>query len=194
MARVIRAHASVSKAVVLDAEARARGILHAAHEEREALRAHALSELEATRRAAHEQGVEEGRATVAALETRAAQARAKSIEDAEQALVGLVTKVAERVLHTTLTDAPERVVPAVRAELARLRRAKQVELRVHPDDAQALRAALASGETLEPEGTRIVADPSITRGGCVIASELGTLDARLEVQLEAFARALRGER
>jgi flagellar biosynthesis/type III secretory pathway protein FliH len=101
-------------------------------------------------------------------------------------MVALVTKIAERVLHATLADAPERVVPAVRAELARVKRAKHVELRVHPEDAQALRAALARGESFEPAAPSIVADATVARGGCWISSDLGTIDARLEVQLAAF--------
>jgi flagellar biosynthesis/type III secretory pathway protein FliH len=34
------------------------------------------------------------------------------------------------------------------------------------------------------------ADPALTRGGCVVDTELGTVDARLETRLDALARAL----
>jgi flagellar assembly protein FliH len=191
VARVIRARAEVTKASIVSAEARAKAIVAEATEQAERIRAQAEREAASLRAEAEERGRREGRASVAALEARALEARARSIEDAERTVVALVTKIAERVLHATLTDAPERVVPAVRAELARVKRAKQVELRVHPEDAEALRAALARGEILEPAAPTIVADETVVRGGCWISSDLGTIDARLEVQLAAFERALR---
>ena len=191
MARVIRAGTAVTKAGLVRARDEARSVLEAARAEAAAIRAHAEDEAARLGREASERGAREGRAAVAALEARAATARARSIEDAERTVVGLVTRIAERVLHDTLADAPERVVPAVRAELLRVRRAKQVEVRVHPDDAAALEAALARGEAFEPSAIRITPDASLIRGGCVLTSDLGTLDARLEVQLDAFERALR---
>lgn len=191
MARVIRARAQVTKASILTAEARAKEIVAAARAEAERIRLRADEDAATARREAEERGHAEGLARVAALETRAIAARAQSIEEAERTLVALVTKIAERVLHATLHDAPERVVPAVRAELARVKRAKHVELRVHPDDAEVLRAALGRGEVFEPAAPSVVADPSVRRGGCWISSDLGTIDARLEVQLAAFERALR---
>jgi flagellar biosynthesis/type III secretory pathway protein FliH len=68
----------------------------------------------------------------------------------------------------------------VREGLERVRRASRVRVRVHPSDAAQL-------IELEAE---VVEDPSITRGGCVVESELGEVDARLEVRLDALARAI----
>ncbi len=191
MARVIRARAQVAKAELVSAEERAKVIVARAEEAAKRIEREAEVAAEASRRSAEERGHAEGLARVAALETAAIAARARSIDEAERTLVGLVTKIAERVLHAALTDAPERVVPAVRAELARVKRAKRVELRVHPADAEALRAALARGETFEPAAPDVVPDDSVQRGGCWISSDLGTIDARLEIQLAAFDRALR---
>ncbi|MFO0713653.1 MAG: type III secretion system stator protein SctL [Sandaracinus sp.] len=194
MARVIRARAELVRGEIVSAKARAAQIVAEAEQAAARLRAEAASEIASAKRDAIEEGRREGRALTAALEARAAEARDRSVAEAEHVVVGLVTKIAERVLHGVLEDAPERVVPAVRAELARVRRAKTVEIRLHPDDAEAVRAALARGETLEPAAPHLVPDPTIVRGGCLVSSDLGTLDARLEVQLEAFARALRETR
>jgi flagellar biosynthesis/type III secretory pathway protein FliH len=40
---------------------------------------------------------------------------------------------------------------------------------------------------------RFVADDRVARGGCIIETELGVVDARLSTQLDAIERALRGE-
>ncbi len=91
---------------------------------------------------------------------------------------------ARRIVGEELVLAPERIVTIVREVLERARRARTVTVRVHPADAGALRRAF--GE----EGALVEEDPSLERGGCVVATELGELDARLEVKLEELARAM----
>jgi type III secretion protein L len=39
----------------------------------------------------------------------------------------------------------------------------------------------------------IVPDPKVASGGCIIESEVGTVDARLETQLRALEKALLGQ-
>lgn len=190
MARVIRPRAELVSAAVVDAEREARAIVERAHARAARIVEQAERERAERAREGHAEGIAAGRASVAALVMRALDARAQVIAEAEDALIGLVTRVAERVLHQTLEDAPERVVPAVRAALEQVRRAQRVELRVHPADADALTRALEASGALAGD-PRIVADPTLRRGGCVVLSELGTLDARLEVQLAAFEQALR---
>lgn len=191
MARVIRTRAEVIPAPLADARARGVELLAEARAEAERIVSDARAQAANTQRAAEETGRAAGLATVAALEARALEARRRAVEDAERTVVALVTKIAERVLGEALADAPERIVPAVRAQLERVRRARTVEIRVHPEDALALEASLARGGLGDPErAVTVVPDAGITRGGCVLASDLGTLDARLEVQLEAFERAL----
>ena len=36
-------------------------------------------------------------------------------------------------------------------------------------------------------------DAQVGRGGCIVETELATIDARLNVQLDAIERALRGD-
>lgn len=188
MARVIRTHASVTSEAALLARGEAKGILEAAHAEAARIIAEAERRAERLEEEAFARGVEAGRASVAALEARALTARDRALEEAEGAIVGLVTRIAERVLRDAFEDAPARIVPIARAMLDRVRRARSIEVRVHPDDAPTLERALVEAHA---GGPRILPDASITRGGCVVTSELGTIDARLEVQLEAFERALR---
>jgi type III secretion protein L len=38
---------------------------------------------------------------------------------------------------------------------------------------------------------RVAADPSVARGGCLVQSDVGALDARVETQLAAIERALK---
>jgi flagellar assembly protein FliH len=61
----------------------------------------------------------------------------------------------------------------------------EVVVRVHPDDAAA--AADADVPELSARGIRIVADPSIEPGGCVL--DVG--DCRIDAQLGAAAARMR---
>jgi flagellar biosynthesis/type III secretory pathway protein FliH len=69
-----------------------------------------------------------------------------------------------------------------------------VVLRVHPAD-------LAIVEQTRPDWSlriaaaadvRVVADERVGRHGCVVETPVGRLDARLQTQLDALDRALRG--
>ena len=68
-----------------------------------------------------------------------------------------------------------------------------VLLRIHPDDLKALergRPRLLQ-RCAHAEVVHLRADPSVSRGSCIVETELGTVDARLPLQLEAIERALR---
>jgi len=71
---------------------------------------------------------------------------------------------------------------AIRAEAN-----EDVILRVNPIDAELLK----SPDSI-PLRYRVEADESLTRGGCVIETSHGIVDARLETRLDAFMMALRG--
>ena len=101
---------------------------------------------------------------------------------AEKELGTLALAAAKRILGEELSIAPDRIGAVVEGVLTRARRARSIKVRVHPDDVAALRKLHAS-LSIEP-------DPSLTRGGCVVETDLGELDARLEVQIAALARAL----
>jgi flagellar biosynthesis/type III secretory pathway protein FliH len=73
-------------------------------------------------------------------------------------------------------------------------RGESVRLRVHPDDAPALadRVQALAERLPAPGALALVTDESVGRYGCVVETALGRVDARLETQLAALERALRG--
>jgi flagellar biosynthesis/type III secretory pathway protein FliH len=68
-----------------------------------------------------------------------------------------------------------------------------LSLRVHPDDLAALAAARPAwlAELGVQADVALVADPAVGRGGCIVETPAGRIDARLETQLDALERALR---
>jgi flagellar assembly protein FliH len=69
---------------------------------------------------------------------------------------------------------------ATEAVNAVLLSARHIRVFVHPDDVALVRAG--AGEALTARGARLLADATLARGGCHIESDLGAIDARVEVR------------
>jgi len=120
--------------------------------------------------------------------------RAKLIENAEPEIVRLSTEIAERVLHEHIAIAPETVVAMTRQALQRLVARENVTVRVNPADVEMLRThreALLDGQGAE--SVRVVEDQRVDRGGVLIETESGTIDAKVSSQLREARRALHVE-
>ena len=106
-----------------------------------------------------------------------------------QALAQAAVRLARRVVRAEIETQPEHVAEAaVQALGAVLQSARQIRVLVHPDD-HALVAAGAA-EALQARGARLVAQPGIERGGCLVESDLGQVDARIEARWHQAAAVL----
>jgi len=105
-----------------------------------------------------------------------------------QALARTAVLLARQVLRDELQSRPEAVAQVAREALDTIAgSARQVTVRVHPDDM----TLVGSGaqDTLQARGARLVPDPALSRGGCRIDSEFGAVDASVEAR---WARAAAG--
>lgn len=79
-------------------------------------------------------------------------------------------------------------VAVVREVIRRAKDRTSLVLRVHPDDRAIVEAA---AEALVGGGqAEVIADERVALGGCLLETPAGTLDGRLEVQLEALRETL----
>ncbi|HMO47105.1 MAG TPA: FliH/SctL family protein [Rubrivivax sp.] len=109
-----------------------------------------------------------------------------------QAVADSAVLLARRVVRAELRTHPEQVAElATQAVNAVLQSAKQIRVLVHADD-HALVAAGAA-EALQARGARLLAQPGIERGGCVVESDLGRIDARIEARWRQAAAVLGSE-
>ena len=111
--------------------------------------------------------------------------RADVAERAERATVDLALKIADQVVQATLAVEPERVVDAVRGALRRLIERDRVLVLVHPDDLDLVREhvdALAA-ELGGIEHCGVEADRRVGRGGAIVRTGEGEVDATLETKL-----------
>ncbi|WP_428422383.1 FliH/SctL family protein [Methylibium sp.] len=121
-----------------------------------------------------------------------AQAFRGQLQQLEQGLAtqlaGVAIALARQVLRSELTTRPELVAAVAQEALAAtLASAKQVAVHVHPDDHALL--SLHAGEALAARGARLVPDAAMARGGCVVDSDVGIIDASVEAR---WRRAMDG--
>jgi flagellar assembly protein FliH len=110
-------------------------------------------------------------------------------QEMAQALAGAAIELARQIVRSELVSRPELVATvAIEGLDTLLLSARHISLRVHPDD-HALVAAGAADD-LAARGARLISDVSVTRGGCVIESDLGVIDASIEARWHRAAAAL----
>lgn len=173
-----------ARRIIQEAEAEAQRILEEAQEQAAETRQHGF-----------EQGREEGLAQFTQAVTQAL-ARVRQIEAGlEGEYIGLLRECVEKIVGQELQQAPAAIVGVVRNALLDCRQQREVIVRVHPEDATILEKnqarmleVLARANMIE-----VRPDPGVTRGGCVVATELGTIDATLERQLDALVAAVEAE-
>ena len=112
-------------------------------------------------------------------------------EEVEKELVQLVIGIATQIIRREIKLDPGQIVAVVRETINVLPLASQkISLRLHPEDAEVVRSALALDEMSPSWG--IVEDPLITRGGCEVDTEFSHIDATVEHRLAAVISTLLG--
>lgn len=204
-----------ASALLAAARAKATELLAQAVDEAEKLREQARAEGAALgRQQGFQQGLSEGRSqglreerakaeaavpqALHALDTLLAafrEERVALLHAAERDLLRLACAVGARVVKGEVARDPRAVQRNVDEAIALAATKRRLVLRVHPDDEQALRAYVPALEKRfgDIEGVSIAADPSVTRGGCLVTADTGAVDARIETQLAQIEAALLGE-
>jgi flagellar assembly protein FliH len=110
-------------------------------------------------------------------------------QEMAQALAGAAIELARQIVRSELVSRPELVAEvAIEGLDTLLLSARHISLRVHPDDHALVVAGAA--EDLAARGARLISDVGVTRGGCVIESDLGVIDASIEARWHRAAAAL----
>ena len=110
-------------------------------------------------------------------------------QEMAQALAGAAIELARQIVRSELEGRPELVATVATEALdTLLLSARHITLRLHPDD-HALVAAGAADD-LAARGARLIGDVNVTRGGCIVESDLGVIDASIEARWHRAAAAL----
>jgi type III secretion protein L len=195
MGRLQKGLGRVVPAAVLTAQAEAAQVRARTEGDAAALRSEAQAARAEAERAGFEAGKQAGLAQVSELLLTARAQAEQDLARAKDAAIVLARRMAERIVGRAVELSPELMGEIVAEALAASRARKgAVVLRAHPDDLAAVErerprwlARVAAGVDV-----RVVADPAIGRHGCVVETVVGRLDARLDTQLDALEKALRG--
>lgn len=106
-----------------------------------------------------------------------------------QALAATAVQLARQIVRSELAARPE-LIATVAAEAldTLLVSARHIDVRVHPDDHALVGAG--AGDAIAARGARLFADASVSRGGCVVESDVGVIDAGIENRWHRAAAAL----
>src|SRR4051812_43412711 len=174
-----RMPAAVQAEVVLDVLAEARA-------EAEQLRQAALDEGYAAGRAEALESLAPALAALGAAVEETRRRRAAAAEALGRRAVELGLALAQKVLAGALRVEPERVLDSVQGALRGIVERERVIVLVHPDDLEIVRGA---AEELKAslggiEHCVIEAERRVARGGCIVRTPVGDVDARIETKLE----------
>lgn len=169
-----------------DPVAAARAVIEAAEAEAHSLRARAVED-------GFAEGLRLGRqesaaALAPAMETlhsavgEAIAARDRIVDGAETRAAQLAVAIAEKILVGTIDVQPERVAAVVAGALRGMLDAERIVVCVHPDDIELVRAA---GIAHTDAHIEIHGELRVPRGGALVRTTVGEVDARIATKLDA---------
>jgi flagellar assembly protein FliH len=116
--------------------------------------------------------------------------RAEMIRRTERQIVQLAMAIAKRILGREIDHDRGLLVAMARVALDHLGEQTSATIRLHPDDYNIVAAASPMPTS---DQVRVVADPVVSRGGCLVQSDYGFMAAGIDAQLDELARTLLGE-
>jgi flagellar assembly protein FliH len=122
--------------------------------------------------------------------------REKVLRDSEDDLLQLTIMVARKVIQQELAQEPRILANVINAALASLGEQDRVAIRLNPADYTVVNANRQVYLAGVGEETALVLSPdeAIEPGGCMVDTATGTVDARIEVQLDEVYRQLLEQR
>jgi type III secretion protein L len=182
----------VAKDIVQKAQHQSEAMLSKAREESSEILRQANVERERLIDESRDSGYQEGLAKATELITKSKEYYQRTVESSKDNLKMLAVKIAEKIVGRALELDAETINDIVSQAIRTLRRQKNVIVRCNQEDYDALKKH--ENDFLGMMGQSgvidFVADPKITRGGCIVESELGIVDARLETQLKTLQKLL----
>lgn len=186
---------AVVESEVYDAHQKAKDIVEQAEKQAAQMLEKASRERDAVVGASREQGRQEGLAQATSIILKAKQDAAHIVEESEPQIVKLALVMTEKILGRMLEEDSELVISIAAQAIESVRQQREIILRVNPEDAQLLRNSRKKimdmlGRTKD---IAVREDPEVERGGCIIETENGTVDAQLKTQLAMLEQVLLGD-
>lgn len=183
---------------VLDAKDKARVVIEKAAKEADRIRDDAKrllsqvqGELEKARRDGYAKGREEGNSSVTEMAIKLTALKEKFYATAESEMIKLVMMIAEKIIGRLVRENEEAIKSIVR-QAVESSIGERIVVKMNPEDYKIITASEFEFKDMLDRSKRIAfkEDETISKGGCMVETEVGTIDARLETQLKAIKKAL----
>jgi type III secretion protein L len=182
------------KRAVIEANDEARIIVEKSESYAEELRQQVESEALELRESSYREGKEKALIEMTNLLLEAREIRDKTLSDTEQDILRLAIKLAEKIIGREIKTDKTTVVDIVSNALRNAKRQDKLTIRVSQTDYATVQDKFVElSQSSRTSYVDIVPDPRVSLGGCIIESEVGTIDARLETQLRVLEKALLGQ-
>jgi len=165
-------------------------IVRQARAEAEALVARAAEDAAKAAAEAVRRAEAEARAREAARWVRRHHEHQARLESGRDQLIALAVALAERLLGAALDLDAARITSLAHAVLAEARGARRAVIEAHPLDASPLREQLTEAG-IHPDALEVREASALARGDLLLHTDVGTIDARIDVRFERLAAALR---
>lgn len=184
---------------VLEAKDQAEQILAQAQEEAKKIKAEAqeiLDQVKAESEKAREQGRaeghEEGLENVLEMLLRVKELRAQLFQDNEAEMIRLVFAIAKKVVGREFSENDKAILNVIRLAINDAVGEKLI-VKVNPKDYEKIKKNEKEllGSLEDHLTVHFREDEHVEVGGCIVDTEIGTIDAQLETQLRAIKKALR---
>jgi len=116
-----------------------------------------------------------------------ARLRPRLLRESEAELVELAMGIARRILRRELSVDAEALQGLVKGALEKLSAREICRIRAHPELEPGIRRCL---ERESQSGIQVIGDATLERGGILVETSRGKLDASLETQLAEIGRGL----
>jgi type III secretion protein L len=182
----------VVKREVYDATREAREIISQAQEKAKQMLEQALREREQIQEEARQAGNVEGLSRWSEILAGMTKRVDELTQNWEDTMLELSVHIAQRIIGEELRLHRDTIISIIREVMKSTRVGKRLSIQVNDAEAEYVRSqAEQLKQFLGSSGEiEIVPSTAVTPGGCVIESELGIIDARLETQLKFLEDAL----
>jgi flagellar assembly protein FliH len=110
------------------------------------------------------------------------------VKEMEKDIVELAIKVAEKVINKKIEEEPELVSNYLIELLPKIEQAKNITIWINPNEIEYVKLSKEKFKNLveNVENINIAPDSRIEKGGCIIETNFGKIDARVSTKLEVL--------
>jgi len=139
-----------------------------------------------------EQQIEQARQQSEDLLQQAQRERLSIIGSCENIMVKMSMEIAKKIVEKELTTNPDIIIKLVKNIIDFMNTAEAYKILVNAEDFVTLAAEFGQQTIYSNmnDKNQIMADPNISRGGCIVETDLGSVDATLETRINSLEDAL----